>query len=171
MYIFEEYANRIGYKIDFVRQHDAVVFIRSDNNFIIDVKRIFFENQPSKFRVELFFISKPKKVFDLDLEEYEIFINNNFKYKKNSITNPVEVYIFGWEFFLASNDSILEKNLSPNIIFPTINDSLENCKRIQNIDKLSNILQEEFPFIYAQWKPFRQYIENYSYWLAEIINS
>lgn len=171
MYIFEEYANRIGYKPNFIRQHDSVVFLRNEGNCILDIKRVFFDSQPSKFRVELSFANRPGECFDLDLEDYENYINNNFRSKKNSILDFLDVFIFGWIFFIASNDSSLEKSLSANLIFPTIDESICKEKRIQNINDLCIILKEEFSPLYAQWQTINDKINNYSYWLAEIINS
>jgi hypothetical protein len=153
MYIFEEYANRIDYEPNFIRHHDAVVFLMHQGNCILDVKRIFFDSQPSKFRVELLFANKPKECFDLDLENYENYINDHFRYKKNSILDFLDIFLFGWNFFIASNDSYLEKILSANI------------------NDLCFIFKEEFSSLNDQWQVINNKINNYSYWLAEIINS
>lgn len=171
MYIFQEYANRFGIKEQFIRQHDAVVFIKGQSDIILSAKRIYFDNQPSKFRVELFYSNKPKDFFDLDIEQYEDYVNLNLKSKKNSILDYFEIYFFCWNFFLVHNDFILEKNISPNLIYPTIDDSICKEKRIDYIGQLSYLLQVEFPKLYVNWNYFRQNIDNYSYWLAEIINS
>lgn len=171
MYIFEEYANRIDYRPNFIRHHDAVVFLMHQGNCILDIKRIFFDSQPSKFRVQLLFANKPKECFDLDLEDYENYINEHFRYKKNSILDFLDIFLFGWNFFIVSNDSYLEKILSANIIFPTIDESISKEKRIQNINDLCFEFKEEFFSLNDQWQAINNKINNYSYWLAEIINS
>jgi hypothetical protein len=179
MYIYEEYAKRTNYNIDHLVRYNSrsFVFLKKDHYNLLSISKICSNNQPCRFFIqesEPSSISRKlnvKYILDLEFEEYENYIIENLKSKKNSICDPDLVFIIGWKTFLIYNDFVLGENISPNLIYPTLDESISNSKKIKNINKFSELLKKEFCSVYYSWKTIEDNIKNYSYWLAKIINS
>lgn len=170
MYIFEEYARRIGtkYKNTIRYAEESVVFIKNSNYEIIRINKII--NTPGKFRISKKVLNESDSCVEIDWEDYESYINNNFRGLKNALVSKKDVFIGCWEIFLIQNQKVFLEYVSDNFIFKTIDFSINYDERIKNIEKAIDTLKIDSSSIYNSWCVNQKYINNYSYWLAEIIN-
>lgn len=182
MYIYEEYAKRINFNIDLMVRYNnrSVVFIYEKQKYLIlNIYKKQNNSNPCKFLIQKSTPSSTHRGFEenhslyLEYEDYENYINHNLRASNNSTTNPEEVFLIGWNFFLVCNDFAISENISYNFIYSTIDNSLSCESKIRNINEFVEFLQNEFSFLYFSWKQnfWENNINNYSYWLAKIINS
>lgn len=178
MYLYEEYARRINFNCDFVRyQNQSIVFLKENSSFnIITISKVYGNNQPNKYRISRSFpkgdegFLKVIDCIDVEWDDYENYILNNYKSKNNAILDPSDVFLVGWEIFVIFNDKFFSDNLSYNSIYPTIDPLICKSNRIEKINEFVELLKLEFPPSYSSWLKMQENIDNYSYWLAEIIN-
>jgi len=172
MYILEEYLKRIGYEEPLVRYAEkTVVFIDNLPYKILEINRVVSRNSIGKFIISKrnFFVNLEQ--VEVDWEFYEDYIIKNFQGLKNAITDANDIFFITWEFFLSSNQNYFLSNFGHNSIYKTIDKSLPKHERIKSIEFIINILKLECNYIYNSWLETKKSSDNYSYWLAEIINS
>lgn len=178
MYLYEEYAKKNNFDCDFVRySNQSIVFLREDSSYgVMTISKIYSDNSPNKYRISK---SLPKsnegflKVIssvDVEWDDYENYILNNYKSKKNAILHSDDVFLIGWEIFVIISDKFFSNNISHNLIYPTIDFSISQSDRTKKINEFVEMLKLEFKPTYSSWLKMQENIDNYSYWLAEIIN-
>ncbi len=170
MYIFEEYVRRIGADHQNILRYaeESVVFLKSSNYEIIRINKI--TNTPGKFKISRKVLNESDSCVEIEWENYEFYINKNFRGLQNALVSKKDVFIGCWEIFLIQNQKVFLEHFSDNFIFKTIDFSINCDERIRNIENSINILKIDSSSIYNSWCINQKHINNYSYWLAEIIN-
>lgn len=166
MHLYQEYANRMAINKKFIRYAEkSVVFLKSNKFRILSIEKFCKNPSPTKFKFTQ--IIPNKKEYEVEWDEYEKHIQSlNLKV----LTDPEDIFIFGWESFVISYDSIISKNISYKTIFSTIDENLS----VQTIKNNINIVEEiinNFDELSSGWNKIKSYIDNYSYWLAELIKN
>lgn len=174
MYVFEEYAERIGLEQIFIKYAEkSFIFFEGYPREILEIEKIVLPNSPNKFRATKHSIasrSVNEKYFDIEWDCYEDFIIKNYKGIKNAISDIKIVFIYSWETFLFYKQEYFINYFSHNSIYKTVDFSLSEDERINNINGLIDVLKLENNIVYNAWKNFRYGPDCYSYWLANIIN-
>lgn len=178
MYLYEEYANRFNLNCSiFKREDKSLVYLR--NNKIICVEKKLNFNQPHSHEV---FICCPEKnitggssffkvinKYEVEWNDYDNFILNFCKSNNNALCKYDEVFIRSWEIFIYYNDQYFLENINYNILFKTID--LNNKNIIKDIEHFIDFLKIHNTFYYEMWKKMKKNVDNYSYWLSNLINS
>lgn len=167
MYIFEEYARRIGVGLPKIRYSEqSVVFLKKSSYEIIKINKI--QGSSGKFSISRIILNKNTNCVEIEWELYEPYIKN-FIGLGDALNSHIEVFIGGWEIFLIQNQSMFSE-YSHDFIFKTINPAISDSQRIKNIENSIDIFKNDSSIIYNSWCEHQKFINNYSYWLAEIIN-
>jgi hypothetical protein len=175
MHLYQEYFNRKKIDKEQVRYADkSIIFTNDLSNKVLLIEKKISNVGPNKF---IFLKLKPNKgflrsfeSFEIEWDDYEDYIYKNLKYKKNAILDSEDVFIFGWELFISCNDSFFSDNICYKTLYSTINRSLSKCDKIKNINNLISILNSDYKIIYNSWLIMQKDIDNYSYWLARLVN-
>lgn len=175
MHIFEEYANRhkiINNNIQYLS--NSVVFTKDCPHKIIKIDKICNRDHADKFKI-LIIDSKEKKLntikqgfYDIGWDEYECFIVEKLNNFKNCICDNYEdVFISGWEIFVICNQDYFCEHVGLNTLYRSLDVQISKKERIKEIEDL--IIK--FELEKQGWDKIIKYIKNYSYWLANFINS
>jgi hypothetical protein len=178
MYLYEEYAKRFLISSPIIKRCDkSVVFLRSNQILMIEKKLNF--NQPDSYKLSICIPNKHnnhnfsffKVLFceEIEWNNYEKIILD-LCYKNNeALENYEEIFIRSWEVFLSYNDFYFSKNINFNILYQTIDFNNEN--RIKDIEGFILYLKNNNDYYYEMWLDMNKVVDNYSYWLAKLINS
>lgn len=175
MYIFEEYAERIQHKQTLIKYaNKSFIFFASYPRKILEIEKTTSPNAPGKFRISERLIDLvpigDQKDADVEWDAYEDYIISKYKGSKNAIIDTKIVFISSWETFLYYNQNCFINCFGHNSIYKTIDLSLSEEERINNINYTIDVLKLENNMVYNNWIGFRYNPDNYSYWLANIIN-
>lgn len=168
MYIYEEYASRIGFSDNLIKYHEkSVVFFYGLPHIILTIKKTSGESRPSKFVFNKIQHAENQKISSNEVEwdEYENYINVNIRGAGGAIEEGQDVFLFSWEIFLQNNQSYFCNRFSQKLLYPSVDFSLEKNQRINSINSIVSLLDSK---IYNIWVQFQN--NKYSYWLAKIIN-
>lgn len=175
MHIFEEYANKhniINNNVQYLS--NSVVFTKEHPHKIIKINKVCNRDYADKFKI-LIIDSKEKNInsikqcfYDIDWDKYENFIVEKLHKFNNCICDNYEdVFISGWEIFVICNQDYFCEHVGLNTLYKSLDEQVSKKERIEEI---KNIIIE-FELEKQGWDKIIKFINNYSYWLANFINS
>ena len=174
MHLYQEYFNRKKIDKELIRYANKSIIFTSDFYRALVIEKKVSSVGPNKF---VFLSLKPDKgflksfeSFEVEWDEYENYICKNLKSKKNAILDSEDVFIFGWQLFLSCNDSFFSSNICCETLHSTIDCSLSKKDKINNINNFIFFLNSDYKIIYNSWLIMKKDIDNYSYWLARLVN-
>jgi hypothetical protein len=175
MHLYQEYLTRKKIDKELIRYADkSLIFINDLSNKVLIIEKKVSNNGPNKF---VFLKLKPDKgflrsfeSFEVEWDEYENYIYKNLISNKNAILDSEDVFIFGWQLFVSCNDSFFSSNICYEKLYSTIDYSLSKQDKINNINNFIIFLNSDYKTIYNSWLIMKKNIDNYSYWLARLVN-
>jgi hypothetical protein len=172
MLIFEQYAKRLGIVNNNVQYlSNSIVFTKNCHHEIIKINKICNPGYADKFEIIINSSRSASPVqayYDIEWDNYENFIVEKlYKFKNHICDNYEDVFISAWEIFVVRHQSHFCEHVGLNALYKSLDDQLSKKERIEEIDNL--IIK--FELQKEGWNKIIKHIDNYSYWLANFINS
>jgi hypothetical protein len=173
MLIFEQYAKRLGIVNNNVQYlSNSIVFTKNCHHEIIKINKICNPGYADKFEITISSENSPRfatqAYCDIEWNNYEDFIVEKlYKFKNHICDNREDVFISAWEIFVVRHQSYFCDHVGLNTLYKSLDERFLKKERIEEIKNLI----VKFELEKEGWNKIIKYIDNYSYWLANFINS
>jgi hypothetical protein len=175
MLIFEQYAKRLGIVNNNVQYlSNSIVFTKDYHHKIIKINKICNPGYADKFEIIInaedypSFARPTQAYYDIEWDNYEDFIVEKlYKFKNHICDNREDVFISAWEIFVVRHQSYFCEHVGLNTFYKSLDERFSKKERMKEIENL--IIK--FELEKEGWNKIIKYIDRYSYWLANFINS